>query len=180
MDHKVDKGRRAAVPSPPVPPTGPDAGEDAGEAWRLVHSLVLEGEAHSRLHQACREVGLPVNLVKAMLTLDRDPAPAMRELADHFNVDASYCTAMVDGLETNGLAERRPHPTDRRVKTVVLTAKGHRVLARARALLHDPPSAFLQLTPAEQRRLRDLLAKVAAADPVLSARRPSEESRAAG
>src|SRR6185437_5139467 len=119
----------------------------------------------------------PVNLVKAMLTVGRlsedpDLAPSMRDLADHFNVDASYCTTLVDGLETNGLAERRPHSTDRRIKTVVLTDRGRQVLGQIRALMDDTPPAFLQLTPAEQRRLRDLLTKVAAADSVLSATRP--------
>ncbi|HVX19996.1 MAG TPA: MarR family transcriptional regulator [Acidimicrobiales bacterium] len=162
-----------------MPETGaPDTGAEAAEAWRLVYSLVLEGEAHTRLHEACRQVGLPVNLVKAMLTVgrlgqDREPPPSMRDLADHFNVDASYCTSLVDGLEANGLAERRAHPTDRRVKTVVLTDQGREVLARARALMDETPPAFLRLAPADQRRLRDLLAKVAAADSVLSAQRPS-------
>jgi DNA-binding MarR family transcriptional regulator len=141
------------------------AREPAGaEAWRLVYELVLEGEAHSRLHETCREVGLPPNLVKALLILDR-------ELADHFNVDASYCTALVDGLEEHGAARRRAHPSDRRVKTVVLTERGRRMLARARATMGAPPPAFTSLSPVEQRRLRDLLAKVADADAVLGPRR---------
>ena len=141
------------------------------EAWRLVYELVLEGEAHSRLHETCREVGLPPNLVKALLILDREQPAAMRELADHFNVDASYCTALVDGLEERGAARRRAHPSDRRVKTVVLTERGRRMLARARATMGAPPPAFTSLSPVEQRRLRDLLAKVADADAVLGPRR---------
>ncbi|HEX4081941.1 MAG TPA: MarR family transcriptional regulator [Acidimicrobiales bacterium] len=153
---------------------------DADEAWRLVYSLVLEGEAHTRLHEVCRDVGLPVNLFKAMLTLDRPQPAAMRDLADYFNFDASYCTALVDGLEAQGIAERRPHPTDRRIKTVVLTEKGRRVLARARSLMGEAPASFRSLSPTEQRRLRTLLTKVAAADPVLSAKRREATAQATG
>ena len=135
------------------------------------HALVFEGEAHTRLHEVCRDVRLPVNLFKAMLTLDRPQPAAMRDLAEYFNFDASYCTALVDGLEAQGIAERQPHPTDRRIKTVVLTEKGRRVLARARSLMGEAPPSFRSLSPTEQRRLRSLLTKVATADPVLSAKR---------
>jgi DNA-binding MarR family transcriptional regulator len=171
--------------SRPVPPAGAAPTADvhgkiaADDAWQLVYALVLEGEAHTRLHEVCRDVGLPVNLFKAMLTLDRAQPAAMRDLADYFNFDASYCTTLVDGLEAQGIAERRPHPTDRRIKTVVLTDKGRRVLARARTLMGEAPPSFRSLSPAEQQRLRALLEKVAAADPVLTAKR-AEAARVAG
>jgi DNA-binding MarR family transcriptional regulator len=151
-------------------PVDEDVTPPGAQAWQVLYSLVLEGEAHTRLHETCQEVGLPPNLLKAMLTLDRDRPAAMRELADYFNFDASYCTALVDGLEAHGVAERQPHPTDRRIKTVVLTDRGRQVLARARARMGEAPPSFLSLSPVEQRRLRDLLMKVAAADPALSAK----------
>jgi DNA-binding MarR family transcriptional regulator len=134
--------------------------------------LVLEGEARSRLHEACRAVDLPINVLKALLILDRVPPAAMRDLAGHLQADASYCTALVDTLEEQGVARRQPHETDRRIKTVVLTARGRRVLGQVRALLHEPPSALSALTREEQRRLCTLLAKVAAADPALTPPRP--------
>ncbi|MGH9092281.1 MAG: MarR family winged helix-turn-helix transcriptional regulator [Acidimicrobiales bacterium] len=162
--------------------TTPAGGGDGGvtepasaEAWRLVYALVLEGEAHSRLHETCRQVGMPPNLVKTLLVLDREQPVAMRDLADRFNVDASYCTTLVDNLEEHGVARRRAHPSDRRVKTVVLTDKGRRVLAQARATMGAPPPAFSSLGPTDQRRLRDLLAKVADADAVLGPRRRAPE-----
>ena len=152
----------------PVPPgaLAPPAG---AEAWGLVMELFLQGEARSRLHQVCRSVGLPVNVVKALLSLDREPPLAMGELARTFDADASYCTSLVDSLESYGVARRQAHPTDRRVKTVVLTPEGRRVLAETRSKLDEPPSAFLSLAEDDQRALRDLLAKVVAADPVLAA-----------
>ncbi len=151
-------------PSEPAPQEEP-----AAEAWRVVLRLFLEGEARTRMHEVCRCIGLPINAMKALLTLDRQPPPSMRDLADYFGADASYCTVLVDSLQAHGLARREPHPTDRRVRSVVLTAKGRRMLARARAQLEVPPEGFVSLGVAEQRRLRDLLRKVAAADPVLGA-----------
>ncbi len=174
--------RSRPVPPAEAAPTADLDGDeiDADETWQLVYALVLEGEAHTRLHEVCRDVGLPVNLFKAMLTLDRPQPAAMRDLAEYFNFDASYCTTLVDGLEAQGIAERRPHPTDRRIKTVVLTDKGRQVLTRARTLMGEAPPSFRSLSPTEQRRLRSLLTKVAAADPVLSAKRQAEAARAAG
>jgi DNA-binding MarR family transcriptional regulator len=103
----------------------------------------------------------------------------MRELAEHFSCDASYITSLVDGLEQQGLAERRPCPTDRRVKTVVLTPAGKRTQAELFELMWEPPKSFNVLTAAEQRQLRDLLRKVAEADETLQAARRSEGLHAA-
>lgn len=146
--------------------------DPAAEAWQTLYRLVLEGEAHSRMQQVCREIGLPINLVKVVFALERTPV-AMRDLASYFSVDASYCTSLVDGLEDQGLAERRTHPVDRRIKTVELTDQGREVLARIRELMGEVPSGFCALSLPEQRQLRDLLAKVANADPLLTVRKPS-------
>ncbi len=92
----------------------------------------------------------------------------MGELADQWGYDASYITALVDGLEQRGMAERRPSKVDRRVKAVALTEAG--AIAKEEMLnrMWEPPPAFDVLTASEQRRLRDLLAKVAGADTRLS------------
>jgi DNA-binding MarR family transcriptional regulator len=93
----------------------------------------------------------------------------MRELAEHFSCDASYITSLVDGLEEKGLAERRPCPTDRRVKTVVLTPHGASAQQQLFEMMWEPPRSFQVLSAAEQRQLRDLLRKVADADQTLQA-----------
>jgi DNA-binding MarR family transcriptional regulator len=95
----------------------------------------------------------------------------MRELATAFACDASYITAVVDALEQRGFARREPHPTDRRVRTVVLSADGERVAASVLELLSEPPRSVAVLSPAEQRLLADLLDRVAAADEKLAERR---------
>lgn len=137
------------------------------EAWMIIQELLLEGEAHDRIHGICSTFGLTPGLAKALVHLSAGTGVAMRELAEYWGCDASYITALVDGLEERGMAERRSSPGDRRVKAVALTAAG--ALAKAEVLdrMWEPPKAFEVLSPAEQDQLRDLLAKVAAADPRL-------------
>jgi DNA-binding MarR family transcriptional regulator len=138
-----------------------------------MHALFMEGEAHDRVHRVCAELDLSPPLLKAFVHLGDDvdgTGVRMGDLAAHWGCDASWVTNLADGLQERGLAERLPHPTDRRVKTITLTAEGRARRERALELLSEPPSAFAALTAAEQRQLRDLLAKVAAADPELAAK----------
>jgi DNA-binding MarR family transcriptional regulator len=111
---------------------------------------------------------VPPGVLKMLIHLAPDEPTPMRDLASHFGVDASYITALVDELERAGLAERRPHPTDRRVKTVTLTEKGIDIQRRAYDVMWTPPRCFEALTSVEQRALRDLLAKAVAADALLT------------
>jgi len=92
----------------------------------------------------------------------------MRDIADSFGCDASYVTNLVDGLEEKGYAKRQPHPTDRRVKTIVLTKRGFAAKEKALAVLHEPPASFGALSAAEQRTLRDLLRTIVGADESLN------------
>jgi DNA-binding MarR family transcriptional regulator len=134
----------------------------------MVHRLVFEGEARDRMMDACAVAGVPPGVLKMLIHLDPEDATAMRDLASHFGVDASYVTSLVDDLERSGLAERRPHPTDRRVKTIALTPKGVEVRDRVAQVMGEPPACLAALSAAEQRMLRELLAKAVAADAVLA------------
>jgi DNA-binding MarR family transcriptional regulator len=144
------------------------------EAWRLLHSVIFDGEGRGRLGEICRAMDIPASVVKSLLHLSPQEGRPMRELAEHFSCDASYITSLVDTLEHKGLAERRPCPTDRRVKTVVLTPKGEAAQAELFEMMWQPPKSFEALTSAEQRQLRDLLRKVADADETLQAARLGE------
>jgi DNA-binding MarR family transcriptional regulator len=132
----------------------------AAEAWRSMRALLSSGAGHRQLLEACSAAGVSPGLLKMSMHLSRDEPLAMRDLARRFSVDASYVTSVVDGLEQAGIAERRPHPSDRRIKTVVLTEWGAEVLARVEAVLGEAPAAFEVLDPAEQKQLRDLLSRV--------------------
>jgi DNA-binding MarR family transcriptional regulator len=133
--------------------------------------IQLHGEGQNRLARACEQHDLAPSSVKALLRLSGAPPVAMRELAAAFACDASYITAVVDALEQRGLARREPHPTDRRVRTVVLTDDGQRVATSVVDRLSEPPQAVGVLSPAEQRLLAELLERVADADEKLAERR---------
>jgi DNA-binding MarR family transcriptional regulator len=143
---------------------GPEEGGEreaaAGEAWQALYQLVFEREGQQRFHEACDATGLAPGGLKTLLQLSVDQPIAMRDLADRFRCDPSYVTALVDGLESAGLAERRSHPTDRRVKMVVLSRTGVATQAQVRKILGVPPASFSVLSTAELLRLRALLTKL--------------------
>src|SRR5437763_3376299 len=127
------------------------------EAWRLLQDLLMNGEMQSRMRTACEAIGGPPSIVKTLVQLAPDDPVAMRDLADHFGCDASYITELVDGLEEQGFATRQPHPSDRRVRTVVLTQKGAKARETVQQEMWQVPKVFGALTPAEERQLRDLV-----------------------
>jgi DNA-binding MarR family transcriptional regulator len=89
------------------------------------------------------------------------PMP-MKDLANCMEIDPSYVTLVADRLEQLGLIERQPHPTDRRVKNLVLTAKGRRVKTSIPDKLWNGPNTFSTLTDTERAELTDLLSKLVA------------------
>jgi DNA-binding MarR family transcriptional regulator len=134
--------------------------EAAAEAWRTLFQLFFEGEGQRRFHQACDATGLSPGVLKTLLRLEPGRPLSMRDLAGIFACDPSYVTSLVDGLEEAGLAERRLHPTDRRIREVVLTPHGRDTQDKVRTILLEPPDGFASLTVAELRQLTDVLGKL--------------------
>src|SRR5436190_22427914 len=134
------------------------------EAWRLLQDLLMNGEMQTRMRNACEAIGGPPSIVKTLFHLAPGEPVAMRDLADHFGCDASYITELVDGLEEQGFATRQPHPSDRRVRTVVLTEKGAEARETVQQVMWQVPKVFSALSAAEQRQLRDLVRKLVDAD----------------
>ncbi|MEM7288420.1 MAG: MarR family transcriptional regulator, partial [Actinomycetota bacterium] len=85
-----------------------------------------------------------------------------KHLATCMDIDPSYVTLVADRLEELGLIERQPHPTDRRVKNLVLTAKGRRFQKTVPDKLWSGQTMFSALSSDERARLTDILMKVAA------------------
>jgi DNA-binding MarR family transcriptional regulator len=149
----VDQGPRTSYPSGVATKAG-------REAWRAVVRLLLE-RGGERMHEISAAEGLSPGQLKTLFHLEPGDGSPMRDLADHWRCDASYVTSLADVLEARGLVERRPHPTDRRVKMIALTRQGMAVRDRAFEHLAEPPPALSALTVAEQRTLRDLLRRIA-------------------
>lgn len=110
------------------------------------------------LKEAVRELGLGESVAHLVWVLDPDAEPVpLRQVAERLRCDPSNVTLLSDQLEKKGLAERRPHPADRRVRTLVLTPAG--VAARRKLLEHVQERSPLAVLDGEQQlQLRDLLA----------------------
>ncbi len=92
--------------------------------------------------------------------LDPETPKSMSALADILKCDASNVTWLIDRLEENGLAERRPHPTDRRIRTVAVTPKGLQVRSAVEAQLFEPPESLRNLSPRDLEALCKVLEKI--------------------
>ena len=130
------------------------------QAWLAITELLSTGDAHELVHETSASLGLTAGLLRALREIPDGQGMSMGRLAELWRCDASYVTAVIDGLEARGLAKRRADRRDRRVKHVVVTAAGRRVRDRADKLLAVPPPAFKALSGIEQRQLRDLMHKV--------------------
>jgi DNA-binding MarR family transcriptional regulator len=109
------------------------------------------------LKAAVRELGLSESLAHLLWALDPDEDPVpLRQVAGRLHCDPSNITLLADRLEEKGLAERRPHPADGRVRTLVLTPAG---VAARRTLLDQVQerSPIAALDAAQQRQLQELL-----------------------
>jgi MarR family transcriptional regulator, organic hydroperoxide resistance regulator len=134
-------------------------GDVAREAWHLITSLLMQRK--EQFPAIAAAYGLNPGSLHALLSLDADQPQAMRSLAESWKCDASNVTWLVDRLEERGLAERRAHATDRRIRTVVLTRKGVKVRAEIEAILFEPPEAIRALSSDDLETLCAILAKVA-------------------
>lgn len=131
--------------------------DTAHEAWGLLAGLVYPPP----FLDAARRLGLRPAAFGALRMLDEPRT--MSEMATFLHCDNSNVTGIVDVLEEKGLAARRPSTRDRRVKLIELTAEGRRVRARLKRAVEKPPAWLDGLSVADQKALRDLLQRAAAA-----------------
>ena len=117
-----------------------------------------------RLRRGAREELAPLGLTFAQARVLRILAQGdvrIGDLAARLEIAPRSATSMIDGLESAGLVERRADPQDRRSVLVGLTGDGTALLERLGAARRAGAEAlFGRLTPAEQRTLARLLARL--------------------
>ena len=131
----------------------------AADAWRAIFDFIV-ATAPQR-NRYIGESGLTPNDARALSSLTASSGRTMGSLAEEWKCDASTATWIVDRLEAKGLVERRPHPTDRRVKLVVLTPRGSRTKAKQMERMYIPPPELLDLDLDDLMTLRSAVAKLA-------------------
>lgn len=149
-----------ATPHPELPRRRncpPPAGLPAGSMlplWRRIHQeLMLRGQ----------KWGLPTNVAMVLVHLHlhpEDSEPAAISAANYF--PRQTITFILDMLEREDLAARKPHPNDRRRKIVTLTPKGK---AKAEDMLQGliafESAALRTIEDVDLPRLQSFLARYA-------------------
>ena len=133
--------------------------EVARDVWQqLVGYFFAHRESHAH---AAQELGLTPGHMKTLFELDGEEGRSMGDLAVVLVCDASNVTWLVDRLEEHGLAERRAHPGDRRIRTVALTRKGAKVRSQVEARIYEAPDSLRALSPNDLQALARILRKIA-------------------
>jgi MarR family transcriptional regulator for hemolysin len=124
------------------PPVTEFVGQLFFRLWRATHTRTAEGLG---------SVGLTPALFAVLNVVGARAGAIQQELGSVLGIDRSTMVSLIDQLESEGLAKRRPSATDRRAREVVITPKGKRLLERARGLISDVEDEVLAGLTAPQR-----------------------------
>ena len=115
-------------------------GEQTTPPMRAVTSIM---RAHQILMSRLNDLLAPYNLTfpryEALMLLyySRTGSLPLGKMGDRLQVHRTSVTNLMDGLEREGLAERSPHPTDRRTTLGTITPRGRDVADKATRVLNQ-------------------------------------------
>ena len=129
---------------------------------RTLGFLLREGSRlmRRRFVYHSKRAGLGLNRSEASLLLQVFYEPGIKQIgvANMLDMETISVVRLVDSLEEAGLVQRRPHATDRRVRTLWLTAKGDVAVAQIRAITDIVRAeALAGIPPADRELLLDML-----------------------
>lgn len=131
------------------------------QAWRCILDLFLA--QRGRMLSVAQEFGLAPQQAIAIKLLEPGKPLTMSELAQRLHCDNSNVTGIADRLEAHGLVERRPHASDRRVKTLVLTERGEAVRGAYDARLGLVPPELQALSDEDAESLLEIMRRATGA-----------------
>lgn len=123
-------GTREAVEAPRPVPGPPVATADLG--WAL--TTVLRGYIRAA-DVILADLPGGGRAYRLLASVASAPMPTQLALAESAGLDRTVVTYLLDDLVAAGLVERRPDPTDRRVRRIALTGHGVERLAQFQRLL---------------------------------------------
>jgi DNA-binding MarR family transcriptional regulator len=109
------------------PPLGP--GQSPPSVAFLLSRLGFE--TSRELGNALADLGLELRQFGLLRLLASAQGGSQRALGAMLDITPNRMVALVDGLESKGLIERRPHPDDRRAYTIALTEAGAAAFGQA-------------------------------------------------
>jgi DNA-binding MarR family transcriptional regulator len=128
-----------------------------GQAYSLLGFRIVDGVVGA---------GFPQKPAHSAVFAQIDPAGSrLSELARCANMTPQAMGELVDELESLGYVVRRPDPTDRRAKLIVLTRKGRRCVEAGRVTIEGLEDEITRrLGERGHRQLRTMLAKLLSED----------------
>jgi DNA-binding MarR family transcriptional regulator len=116
-----------------------------------------------QLGEVVSAFGLEPRHFAVLRAVHSDEGQSQQLISDHLAIPASTMVAIVDHLEGAGLLERRLNSSDRRTRTLHLTARGVAMQADIFAAATEHESRICAgLTPSERAQLLGLLRRVGA------------------
>jgi DNA-binding MarR family transcriptional regulator len=135
----------------------PIAGDKAPSSLGFLLSQVGV-HAGRRFAQRIAAIDLQPPLFRVLNVVDAIEGRSQQAIGEAIGAPASRMVAIVDELERRGLIERRPNPSDRRVRALYLTAKGRKLLARGRRIASEHEEELTRgMSEADRQRLIALL-----------------------
>jgi DNA-binding MarR family transcriptional regulator len=108
-------------------------------------------------------IGMRLKQLMALEHLRDSDSCLQQGLAEMLMLDANNCVLLLNELDDAGYVERRRDPQDRRRHIVEITPAGLEALADGERRLEDLEDEVLgHLSPAERRKLHELLSKALA------------------
>ena len=137
--------------------SGPIPGDRAPSTLAFLLSQVGV-HAAQRFAERLATLDLHPPQFRVLNAVDAAEGQAQQAIGAAIGAPPSRMVAIVDELEQRGLVERRPHPSDRRIRTLYLTPEGRRLLARGRKLAAEHERALTRgMTEPDRKQLVALL-----------------------
>ena len=119
-------------------------------------------EVSSRFTKLMADVDLDPRQFALMRAIHASEGHSQNAVGEWLRIPPSSMVALVDHLEERGLVERRPHPTDRRSRTLHMTPAGTKMLETATQLTIEFEQTICSgFDETDRTRLLDLLSAVA-------------------
>lgn len=100
-----------------------------------------------------RENGLSMSMIGTLFHLSKKGCAGVTDLGDHLGVTSAASSQMLERLVQQELILRTEDPTDRRVKQIVLTEKGHHVLDEGVRARHGWLDDLVEILSQEEKEL---------------------------
>lgn len=129
---------------------------------------MLAWVAHVAEHEyasTLTEIGLRPQHLAILTLLDAEGPMVQARIGERLGLVKHAIVSLLNDLELYGLAQRRPHVTDRRAFTVHVTDAGHQRIQAAEAASEAATRVFFaDLSPEEQATFHDLLTRLASSN----------------